>query len=506
MRIPLVKPDTCITKPSGAKSKRALRAIGTTIDTMNHSLATSITSLSSSETALLIRKKELSPVEVVHAYVERISRVEPMLHAFASLPLDQVLAEARRAETAIMLNDEVAPLLGVPITVKSCIDVAGLPCAAGSRLRRGCIAREDATIVARLRRAGAIILGTTSTPEMLMAYHTENDISGRTNNPWKLDRSAGGSSGGEAAAIAAGMSAGGIGSDGGGSIRVPAHFCGICGLKPTPGVIPATGHYPPGYGPFAFTGVLGPMARTVADLRLLLNIMSGYDRGDPASSSAPLESMSVDEAKALQVGYYDDDGYSPVTPEVRAAIQISATILADAGFVLQPFRPGELDKARELWANIFVDAGASLVRAAIKGREQEVSDGLKDFLNFAAGRPPLTADLLLNTLIERDQLRIGMSAAMEQFPILLAPVCSVAAFKHEDAGWGESHAADYQRTMSYCQHYNLLGNPAVVVPVAQSPEGLPIGVQVIGRPYRENEILAVAEILQSACGRKEPHL
>src|SRR5215467_9145421 len=182
-----------------------------------------------------------------------------------------------------------------------------------------------------------------------------------------------GSSGGEAAAIAAAISAGGIGSDGGGSIRVPAHFCGICGLKPTPGVIPATGHYPPGYGPFAFTGVLGPMARTVADLRLLLNIMSGYDRGDPASSSAPLESMSVDEAKALQVGYYDDDGYSPVTPEVRAAIQISATILADAGFVLQPFRPGELDKARELWANIFVDAGASLVRAAIKGREQEVS-------------------------------------------------------------------------------------------------------------------------------------
>src|SRR5262249_1445872 len=132
--------------------------------------------------------------------------------------------------------------------------------------------------------------------------------------------------------------------------------------------------------PFALTGVVGPMARTVADLRLLLNIMSGYDRGDPASSSAPLESVSADEARSLRVGYYDDDGFSPATPDVRAAVGLSATILADAGFVVQPFRPGELGKARELWANIFVDAGASLVRAAVKDREQEVSDGLKDFL------------------------------------------------------------------------------------------------------------------------------
>ena len=477
--------------------------INGTINAMNHNTATSITALSASETAVLVRNKELSPVEVVHAYVERISRVEPKIHAFASLPFEQVLAEARRAETAMMLNQDVGPLLGVPITVKSCINVAGLPCEAGSRLRRGCIAREDATIVARLKQAGAIILGTTSTPEMLMAYHTENDISGRTNNPWSLDHSAGGSSGGEAAAIAAGMSAGGIGSDGGGSIRVPAHFCGICGLKPTPGVIPATGHYPPGYGPFAVTGVLGPMARTVVDLRLLLNVVSGYDRGDPASYSAPLEPTRADEAKNLQVGYYDDDGYSAATPDVQAAVRLSAAILADAGFAVQPFRPGELGKACELWANIFVDAGASLVRAAIKDREQEVSSGLKDFLEFAASRPRLTADLLLNTLIERDQLRLRALAAMEQFPILIAPVCSVSAFKHEDGGWGKSHAADYQRTMSYCQHYNLLGNPAVVVPVAQSPEGLPIGVQIIGRPYRENEILAVAEVLQSACRWKE---
>ncbi len=417
-----------------------------------------------------------------------------------------MLEEARRAEAAIMLNECVGPLLGVPITVKSCIDVRSLRCEAGSRLRRGYVASEDATAVARLRQSGAIILGNTSTPEMLMAYHTENEILARTNNPWDISRTAGGSSGGEAAAIAAGMSAAGIGSDGGGSIRVPAHFCGICGLKPTPGRVPATGHYPAAYGPFSFTGVVGPMARTVADLRLLLQIMSGYDPRDPASSYAPLEAINAAEAKNLRVGYYDDDGYSPATPEIRAAVRLSAITLADAGYAVEPFRPTGLGKARELWSDIFVGAGAMLVGAAIKGHEREISRSLKDFLDFAAHRPPLTADRILNTLIERDQLRLRVLAEMDQFPILLAPVCSIAAFKHEDAGWGESHAADYQRTMSYCQHYNLLGNPAAVVPVTWSSEGLPIGIQIVGRPYRENEVLAAAEILQTAFAWKEPPL
>src|SRR5258708_18328140 len=169
------------------------------------------------------------------------------------------------------------PLLGVPITIKSCIDVAGLPCEAGSRLRAGYVAAQDATLVARLRKAGAILLGNTSTPEALMTYHTDNELQGRTNNPWDLARTPGGSSGAEAAAIAACMSAGGIGSDGGGSIRVPAHFCGICGLKPTPGRAPGTGHYPVGHGPFALIGCVGPKARTVEDLRLLFHVIAGYD-------------------------------------------------------------------------------------------------------------------------------------------------------------------------------------------------------------------------------------
>src|SRR5713226_6071792 len=246
--------------------------------------------LSAREIAAQIRRKEVSPVEVARAHLDRIERLNPKLNAFVDCRPEAVLAQARDAEKAILRRDkdELGPLHGVPVSIKSAIDVAGHRCEAGTRLRAGYIAAEDAPLVARLRAAGAVILGVTNTPELLMAWETDNLLYGRTNNPWDLTRTAGGSSGGEAAAIAAGLSAGGVGSDGGGSIRVPAHFCGICGLKPTPGRIPALGHFPTSVGPFAQLGVVGPMARSVADLRLLYEAMAGYDDADVSSAPVPL--------------------------------------------------------------------------------------------------------------------------------------------------------------------------------------------------------------------------
>src|SRR4029077_3895307 len=235
----------------------------------------SLCRLSASEIAHLIRSKQVSPVEVVKEYSERIEALNPMLNAFADYSPERAFATARRAESMLMSGAD-RPLLGVPLTIKSCIDVQGMRCEAGSRLRSGHVATQDATLVERLKRAGAIVIGNTTTPELLMAYHTESGIHGRTNNPWDLGRTPGGSSGGEAAAIASCMSAGGFGSDGGGSIRVPAHFTGICGLKPTPGRIPATGHYPACAGPFSLIGVVGPMARTIKDLQLLFAVTEGY--------------------------------------------------------------------------------------------------------------------------------------------------------------------------------------------------------------------------------------
>src|SRR5712672_3820907 len=240
-----------------------------------------------------VRSKKLSPVEIVNAHLKRIEAMRPKLNAFVHIDADGARAQGRGAEDAVHRGAALGLLHGVPITVKSCIDVAGWPCPAGSLLRNDYVAPSDAPLAARLRQAGAILLGNTNTPEFLMAYETNNLVSGKTSNPWDLSRSAGGSSGGEAAAIASGCSAGGVGSDGGGSIRVPAHFCGICGLKPTPGRIPSTGHFPPGNNSYGWIGVVGPMARTVADARLLFNILAGPDPADALTVPAPIQEISA---------------------------------------------------------------------------------------------------------------------------------------------------------------------------------------------------------------------
>src|ERR1700733_3966826 len=276
---------------------------------------TDLTFISAVLMAERIRKKKISAVELVEAHLAQIERLNPKLNAFVHLDAERARQAAVDAETAVMEKKTLAPLHGVPVSIKSSISVTGLHCESGTRLRAGFVTARDAPLVARLPATGAIVLGVTNAPEFLMAWETDNLLHGRTNNPWDLERTPGGSSGGEAAAIGAGMAAGGVGSDGGGSIRVPAHFSGICGLKPTPGRIPATGHYPESAGPFALIGVVGPMARTVADLKILFEVMQGPDAGDTCAAPVPLRWTSEDETRTLRVGYFEDDGRTPVTPE-----------------------------------------------------------------------------------------------------------------------------------------------------------------------------------------------
>src|SRR5258708_6264362 len=228
----------------------------------------------------------------------------------------------------------------------------------------------------------------------------------------------------DAAQMRGGLCAGGIGSDGGGCIRVPASFCGIAGLNPTPGRIPGTGHYPACAGPFSLIGVVGPMARTVEDLQLLLDATSGYDAGDPVSF--PNASAIHDErcADRLRIGFYEDDGYSSPTPEVRAAVRAAANALAAYGFEVEPLRPEGLVRVRELWFTIFVEAIAMVLKPMTLNREDEISDNTREFLALAAEQPPLTGERLLQTLLERDVRRVEVLAQMERFPILLAPVCA----------------------------------------------------------------------------------
>src|ERR1700733_14378028 len=320
-----------------------------------------LTFLPAVEMARQIREKKISPVELAEAHLAKIERLNPKLNAYVQVDNARVLREAQEAEEAVIRGGVLGPLHGVPISIKSSIEVAGMKCEAGTRLRAGFIATQDAPLVARLKTAGAIVLGVTNTPEMLMAWETDNLLYGRTNSPWDLERTPGGSSGGEAAAISAGMSAGGVGSDGGGSIRVPAHFSGICGLKPTPGRIPSTGHYPPSGGPFALIGVVGPMARTVADLKALFEVMQGPDAGDTCAAPVPLRWTSEDETRTLRVGYFEDDGRTPVTPATREAVRTAAEDLRSTGFQVEPFQPEGLEEARQLWHTLFVVAGGMLL-------------------------------------------------------------------------------------------------------------------------------------------------
>ncbi|MGA8620403.1 MAG: amidase [Candidatus Sulfotelmatobacter sp.] len=448
-----------------------------------------------------IRKKEISPVELVDAHLAQIERLNPKLNAFVQVDADRARRAARAAETAVVHGEKIGPLHGVPLSIKSSISVAGMRCESGTLLRQGYVSHKDAPLVARLKNAGAIILGVTNTPELLMAWETDNLLYGRTNSPWDLSRTPGGSSGGEAAAIAGGMSAGGVGSDGGGSIRVPSHFSGICGLKPTPGRIPATGHFPVSAGPFALIGVVGPMARTVTDLRVLFEAMQGPDVSDTCAVRVPLRWPGEEEVRKLRVGYFEDDGRTPVTPEIHTAVRSAAEALRHAGFQVEHFQSQHLEEARQLWHKYFVVAGGMLLRPMFNGRESDLSPLLKQFLEWSAAEPPFTAESLLKAWLERDTLRAQFFTQMEDYPILLCPPAAIPAFRHGERSWQvEGKTVNYLDAWSYAEFFNLLGNPAAVVPVGRSPEGLPIGVQIVGRPWEEEQVLCVAAKLEQQCG------
>jgi Asp-tRNA(Asn)/Glu-tRNA(Gln) amidotransferase A subunit family amidase len=297
------------------------------------------------------------------------------------------------------------------------------------------------------------------------------------------------------------MSAGGVGSDGGGSIRVPAHFSGLCGLKPTPGRIPSTGHFPPSGGPFALIGVVGPMARTVDDLKLLFEVMQGTDDGDSCAAPVPVRWPNTEEVKRLRIGYFEDDGRTPVTAEIRNAVRTAAEALRRAGFEVEPFRPAGLEEARVIWKKFFVKAGGMLIGPMFKDRESDQSPTLKQFLEWSEAEPELSGEALLEAWIRRDTLRAEFLAQMRKYPILLCPPAAIPAFRHGERHWTiEGKTVHYLDAWSYTEWFNLLGNPAAVVPVSRSAEGLPIGVQIVGRPWAEEQLLAVAGVLEKCCG------
>lgn len=454
----------------------------------------------------MLRSGSISIMELAEEHIRQIVRLNPTIGAFVDFDEQRVRVQASALQQQLTAGRaSIGPLHGLPVSIKSSIATAGYRCEIGSALLRGQRSKTDAEAVVRLRLAGALILGTTNCPEFLMAYETVNNLHGRTRNPWDLERTSGGSSGGESAAIAAGMSAAGLGSDSGGSVRLPAHFTGICSLKPTPGRIPGRGHLPPCTGPFGVLGAIGPMARTIDDVKLIFETLSGQDVMDPVSYPSALRNPTVKELRSHTIGYFEEDGLVPITEDTRKAIQYGVRVLRSAGFRLEPFRPQTLESLRKLWWKCFVQCGAMLYQPMIHGREAALSPIFREFLEIARLSGELDGEDVLRLWTDMDVERGRMLEEMQRYSVLLCPVASIPAFRHGERSWdiGGRNVA-YLDAVRHTQWWNVLGAPATVIPISRTTQGLPIGVQIVARPHEDEVALGIASVLDRECGFQAP--
>jgi Asp-tRNA(Asn)/Glu-tRNA(Gln) amidotransferase A subunit family amidase len=457
---------------------------------------------SATKLAELIRRREVSPLEIVEAHLSRIEALNPSLNAIVTLAPDAI-DRARAAEAAVIRGDDLGALHGVPITIKDTIDTAGLRTTSGTALRADHIPDKDAGAVARLKAAGAIILGKTNTAEMAMDYTADNPVFGRTNNPHDLSRTPGGSSGGEAAAIATCMSPGGLGTDLAGSIRIPAHFCGIAGLKPTTGRVPDSGEFPSNTGPYSLGSVVGPMARRVEDLHLLFNAVIGL--GEP-QSFAPIPALRNRAVmRGWRVAWYADDGVVPVTEETRRAVEAAARALADTGLATEELRPPGIERGYDLWLKLFSRASVVVLRELYTGHEDKAGAFVRWRLATADDTPAPTLDQYIAHWMERDRLRATLVEWIDARRLIVAPVGATPAFEH-DAHKVTVNERTFStfRAFSYSQAFNVFDLPSVSIPAGRSTAGLPIGVQIVGRPGDEEMVLAAALIVEEALGGWQP--
>lgn len=452
-----------------------------------------LTRLSAARAAELIRGGELSPVELVGAYLRRVESLNPRLNAVVTLAPD-VLKLARKAEAAVARGEELGPLHGVPLTVKDTIDVRGLRTTRGTRVDAERVPTEDATAAARLRAAGAIIFGKTNCAELALEYTAENLVFGRTNNPHDLSRSPGGSSGGCGAAVAACLTAASLGSDLAGSVRIPAHFCGVAGLKPTAGRVPGDGHAPPIVGPHALGASLGPLARGVEDLELIYNVLADDDEA----------SMDARDLRGTRAAFYFDDGLVPANDEMRSAVLRAAEALRDAGLLLEEERPPSIESANAAWLSVFSYPTVRYLRGFYRGRESEAGPVARAMLKRDVGEPD--ADVEAASWREVRRLRGELLSWLERTPLVVAPVGPVEAFRHEESRRIEVNGEVFPvfRAFALAQAFNVYDLPAVCVPAGRARAGLPVGVQIAGRPFEERRVLAAARVVERALGGWQP--
>lgn len=454
----------------------------------------SIAYLTATQMAAMIRDRSLSPVEVMQSHLERIERLNPAINAIVAMSVT-AMEEARRAERAVAAKDVLGPLHGVPVTIKDCLDVAGLPATRGSKVFADNFPTADATAVRRLKGSGAIVLGKTNAAEFGLWWETDNLVYGRTVNPWNPDCIAGGSSGGDAAAVAAGLTPLGLGSDLAGSIRVPSHFCGTVGLKATHGAISTFGHWPlhaPRYWH------VGPIARSVEDVTLAFEVLAGSDSNDPYSVGLPADGSHADlAASSLRVGWIRDGGSSPVRRDIGDAVAAAARAFGALGCEIEEVSIPALSGQNwnELSRILMGIEGSVIVGRSVAGREDQLHPFIRNRL--AVRDVPLVD--YIGALEVSEELRRQMADFFLRFDLLISPVCSAVAFEHGRSEVRIDDAlVDARHILRAAVPWNITGHPALAVPFAMTGDGMPIGVQLIGRKFDERLICKAGLALQAA--------
>src|SRR5579863_1712598 len=456
--------------------------------------------MSAVELAAMIRDREVSSREVIQAHLDRIEAVNPHLNAIVRLLPDQALAAAGAADRAVSDGTALGPLHGVPFTVKENIDLAGTPTTQAIPALAEAIAPIDAPQVERMRAAGAIPIGRTNLPDFGVRVTTDSALHGLTRNPWNPQRTPGGSSGGEAAALATGMSPLGLGNDLGGSLRNPAHCCGVASIKPSTGAVPAATVIPPEDLSISFQlmAVEGVMARRVADVRAGFTAIAGQHPRDPLSVPAVFAELAPGER--LRVAVLPEPPGGSTHPGVAAAVRRAADALADDGFEVTETTPPDYEQALELWGTILA-ADLQVIRPLL---EQLMGPGGRQFLvNALEYLPPSDLGGWAMAHTARYGVARRWSLWYQEYPVLLSPVWSQPAFPLDFDIATLDNAIATLELMRPVLPANLLGTPAAVVPAAMA-EGLPVGVQVMGGRYTELRCLAVAEAIEQRLGPLTP--
>jgi aspartyl-tRNA(Asn)/glutamyl-tRNA(Gln) amidotransferase subunit A len=453
--------------------------------------------------AELIRTREVSPVEVMKAHLDRIEVVNPKVNAIVTIAED-AMKSAREAEAAVQREDELGPLHGVPFTAKDSIDTAKVQTQRGTPIFRGRTPDTDATSVARLKKAGGILLAKTNLPEFSYGIESDNLLTGRTNNPWNLDLTPGGSSGGESAAIAAGMSPLGLGTDLAISLRGPAAHTGIVALKATHGRIPMTGIWP--REPRRFWHV-GPMARSIRDLSLAFSQLAGPDGQDGYSSSAiPFDyGIGSSNKRALRVGWLVEPGFGPIDRETAATVEAAAEALKEFGHTVESVRLPALERdfALDVFTRLHV---LEMKPGFVKTTAGRSEDEIGNMARFMLSLPDTPAADYIDAAQAAERLKDGYADYFQKYDVLLTPVIPTPSFKH---GQPEllinGQTVNIMGIMSATTPLSVTGLPGVSMRFGTSHDGMPIGVQIVGNWQAESTILHVASLLEQVSPVRDLH-